>query len=182
MELPSLPDFSQLPQQWVAGGAVVAATLVVGGAVKLYKNSETKEVAKAVDEDQEAQRPEELARDQQDALITARKIKQDLKDYWSERHVTKVVGSPKKALVYSTVIKVISMFVALIFPFIGYGAFFGSVYLIDRGMWLRHEEYLNNLVRSITWLNAVVTFFQQLFAPTIPVPPAPAAAETTVTG
>ena len=139
-------------------------------------------VARQVDEDQEAQRPEELARDQQDALITARKIKQDLKDYWSERHVTKVVGPPKKALVYSTVIKVISMFVALIFPFIGYGAFFGSVYLIDRGMWLRHEEYLNNLVRSITWLNAVVTFFQQLFAPTIPVPPAPAAAETTVTG
>ncbi len=58
-------------------------------------------------------------------------IQEDLKAYWQDPY-NKVLTQPIRAIVYSVAIKTLSMFVSLIFPFIGYTIFGLSIALIDR--------------------------------------------------
>jgi len=75
-------------------------------------------------------------------------LKTDLKDYWVDP-VNKVMDEPIKALGYSGIIKTISLFIALIFPFLGYATLGVSIALIDRVIILNLRDFSNGVIDSI---------------------------------
>ncbi len=75
-------------------------------------------------------------------------IKKDLKEYIVEP-VDKVMNDPTRALFYSAAIKMISLFVALVFPFIGYTAIGLSLALIDRVILLNFRDFTATLIDRI---------------------------------
>ncbi|EKE21296.1 MAG: hypothetical protein ACD_7C00293G0001, partial [uncultured bacterium] len=54
-------------------------------------------------------------------------------------------------ILHSTVIKIVSLFIALVFPFIGYGMIGASVALIDRVIFLNLNEFSKRCIDNLSW-------------------------------
>lgn len=77
-------------------------------------------------------------------------LKTDLKDYLTIP-VDKVMNEPGKAVMYSVGVKVASMFIALIFPFIGYAIIGMSIALIDRVVILNRGEFSKRFFNGLSF-------------------------------
>ena len=72
-------------------------------------------------------------------------IKNDLVRFW-ENSNKKVMADPAKSLLYSGAIKITSLFIAILFPFIG-GTLFGiSIVLIDREIFLEPKNFIDKII------------------------------------
>ncbi|NGX28900.1 MAG: hypothetical protein K940chlam1_01088 [Candidatus Anoxychlamydiales bacterium] len=78
----------------------------------------------------------------------SKKIKNDLTDFIYDGK-KKILADPVKALIYSVAIKMLSLFVALVFPFIGYVTIGLSMAFIDAQVFINAKEFTDKLIDSI---------------------------------
>ncbi|NGX34682.1 MAG: hypothetical protein K1060chlam1_01035 [Candidatus Anoxychlamydiales bacterium] len=90
--------------------------------------------------------PPPLRVDAEDKRIS-KMIQADLKAYWYNPE-NKVLNEPILAIVYSVGVKAISLFVALIFPFIAYTTFGLSIALIDRIAYNNFSLFFQGIINS----------------------------------
>jgi len=102
---------------------------------------------------------------QQQTLITAKNIKDDLKAYLLDRDISTslVLRDPKKALMYSALLKITSLLFTSIFPMISYGVFWGSFFMIDLVACKKFDVFWNRLSSDVYVLNTVVGFYRSTF-------------------
>ena len=77
-----------------------------------------------------------------------KKIKGDITDFIYDGK-NKVLAKPVRALVYSVAIKMLSLFVALVFPFIGYATIGLSMAFIDAQIVINAKDFTDQLIISI---------------------------------
>ena len=84
----------------------------------------------------------------------SKKIKNDFTDFIYEGK-KKVLADPVKALVYSVAIKMLSLFVALVFTFIGYVTIGLSIGYIDTHIAINFKQFGDKLITNIkdSWLS-----------------------------
>jgi hypothetical protein len=75
-------------------------------------------------------------------------IKNDIKGYLLTPEA-KVMNDPVRSLIYTTAIKVTSLFIALVFPFIGYTMIGMSLALIDRVILLNLSDFTSRVIHRI---------------------------------
>lgn len=99
---------------------------------------------------------------QDNALISLGAVKNDIKGYLGPNNVDEILGDPLRALVYSIALKVVGLFIGLIFTSLGSVIFFLSIYRIDAEIWNNGQEYYNVLSQRVSPRSFISNMWQQL--------------------
>jgi len=92
-----------------------------------------------------------MAAAQQLSSLNYKVILRDVKEYFSRDNSHKILLDPTKALTYSIAAKIAGFVISYIFPFIGWGLFFSSIFLIDKTIIQRNQANPDDLRAFNAW-------------------------------